>query len=148
MSLSTFNAETAENSEDIEKQFAVVAVEQAETYWKLISKIPGSRLKLTSYDDEIFDELIKHFPEFEDPNYVKVINENDLKNNVAKNKWRNYLKLFEKKIEDYNFGTLMRISSDGEYDQEGTIFVLRLQFYAIEICRNRYGLNDWIVKKN
>lgn len=30
--MSTFNAETADNLEDIEKQFAVVAVEQAETY--------------------------------------------------------------------------------------------------------------------
>lgn len=42
--MSTFNAETAENLEDIEKQFAVVAVEQAETYWNLISKVPGSKL--------------------------------------------------------------------------------------------------------
>lgn len=142
--MSNFNAETAENNEDIEKQFAVRAVQQAETYWGLLEKIPGSRLKLTKYDNEILDELFKHFPEFESPDYVKNIDEESLKNAIAKERWRKYLKLFEGKVEDYNFGTLVRTSSDDFYTQEGTIFVLRLQFYCIELCRNKYGLNDWI----
>lgn len=59
MSLNSFDPNTAENSEDIEKQFAVVAVEQAETYWKLITSIPGSKLRLTKLDDEIYELLWK-----------------------------------------------------------------------------------------
>ncbi|GAA6002110.1 hypothetical protein JCM5350_002707, partial [Sporobolomyces pararoseus] len=42
---STFSAETAENDESIEMQFAVTCVEQAETYWKLITGIQPSTLK-------------------------------------------------------------------------------------------------------
>ncbi|ODV63624.1 ribosome-associated Tef1p biogenesis chaperone CHP1 [Ascoidea rubescens DSM 1968] len=147
MSTSTFNAEEADNFEDIEKQFAVKAVQQAETFWNLLSKVKGSKLRLTKYDDFIYEELIKEFPEFSDPKYVAVISEDDLKNHKSKEKWRNFVKIFEEKIKDYNFGTLLRSDCKTEYDQHGTIFVLRIQFYCIEICRNRYELNDWISEK-
>ncbi|KAI0461089.1 hypothetical protein LJB42_001420 [Komagataella kurtzmanii] len=147
MSLSTFNAEEAENLDDIEKQFAVKAVTQAETYWNLLTKIPGTKLKLTPYDDEIFEALLKDFPEFENPEYASKINEDEMKSLSGKDRWRKFMKPFEEKIDDFNFGTLLRTDSSKEYDQEGTIFVVRLQFYAIEIARNKYGLNDWISQK-
>lgn len=145
--MAKFDAETAENLEDIEKQFAVTAVMQAETYWKLLTKIPGSKLKLTKYDQDIYDELIKDFPEFALPDFVKDINESYMKSKEGKERWRGFLKKFEDTIEDYNFGTLLRSRSNDEYGEQGTIFVVRLQFYAVEICRNKYGLNDWIAGK-
>ncbi|CDK27778.1 unnamed protein product [Kuraishia capsulata CBS 1993] len=144
--MSTFNAEEADNLEDIEKQFAVKAVMQADTYWNLLSKIPGTKLKFTPRDNDIFETLLADFPEFESPDFVKKINEDEMKSKDGKERWRNFCKKFED-IEDYNFGTLLRVSSDDEYTQEGTIFVLRLQFYAVEICRNRYGLNEWVSGK-
>ncbi|GCF01110.1 hypothetical protein ZYGM_000269 [Zygosaccharomyces mellis] len=145
--MSTFNAGEAENLEDIEKQFAVVAVEQAETYWNLISKVPGSRLRLTKYDDEIYNTFMEHFPEFRDVEKLKKFNEQDIKNKEAKDRWRKFCSLYEKTIEDYNFGTLLRTDSTQEYGQFSTCFVVRIQFYAFEIARNKHGLNDWAAAK-
>ncbi|SCU80921.1 LAME_0B05006g1_1 [Lachancea meyersii CBS 8951] len=143
--MSTFSAETAENLEDLEKQFAVVAVEQAETYWNLITKVPGSKLRLTKHDDEIYEKFQEHFPEYKDLNRLSKFTEDELKTKEAKERWRNYIKLFEKKIDDFNFGTLLRTDSSQEYGQFSTCFVVRLQFYAFEVARNKNKLNDWAV---
>ncbi|OBA22992.1 DUF757-domain-containing protein [Metschnikowia bicuspidata var. bicuspidata NRRL YB-4993] len=137
-----FNAETADNLEDIEKQFAVKAVVQAETYWGLISKVKASALKLTQHDDDIFEALMEDFPEFKEKANVAQISENEMKSPQGKTRWRNFCEKF-KEIDDYNFGTLLRTKASDEYSQENTIFAVRIQFYAIEIARNRYGLNDW-----
>lgn len=141
----SFDAENAENLEDIEKQFAVKAVMQAETYFSLLEKIPGSKLKLTQHDDDIHEEFLKAFPEYATPEAVAEINEEDMKSKSGKERWREFCEKFNE-VEDYNFGTLLRTRSKDEYTQEGTIFVVRIQFYAIEIARNRAGLNDWIKK--
>lgn len=143
---STFDPEKAENLEDIEKQFAVKAVHQAEAYWNLISKLKASKLTLTKYDDDIYNLLMEQFPEFKDPNFAKVIDEEWMKSKVGKERWRLFCEEF-KHIEDYNFGTLLRTDASGEYSQENSIFVVRIQFYAIEIVRNRAGLNDWVSEK-
>lgn len=145
--MSTFDAENAQNSEDIERQFAVKAVQHVEAYWNLLSAIPGSKMKLTPHDNEIFETLLEDFPEFANPDYAKIVNEAEMKSAAGKERWRNFMKKFETKVEDYNFGTILRTNSADEYTQEGTIFVLRLQFYAVEICRNRYGLNEWVSAK-
>ncbi|CAG60114.1 uncharacterized protein GVI51_H08701 [Nakaseomyces glabratus] len=145
MSLNTFDPNTAENSEDIEKQFAVVAVEQAETYWKLITSIPGSKLRLTKLDDEIYELFMERFPEYKDIERLRKFDEEELKNKVAKERWRQFANYFEKKVEDFNFGTLLRTDANAEYGQFTTCFVVRIQFYAFEIARNRHGLNDWAV---
>lgn len=144
--MAKFRAEEAENLEDIEKQFAVKAVMQAETYWSLLEKIPGSKLKLTKYDDRIYDQLLEDFPEFKEPATAAVVEEASMKSPSGKAKWRTFCDKF-KDIEDYNFGTLLRSNATDEYSQDGTIFVVRIQFYAIEIARNRNGLNDWIASK-
>lgn len=138
-----FDAENAENLEDIEKQFAVKAVKQTDTYWKLLSNIKGSSLTLTKHDDDIFDTLMEDFPEFKDPKNVAVISEADMKSAEGKIRWREYCEKFNE-IDDYNFGTLLRVDASKEYSQENTLFAVRIQFYAIEIARNRYGLNDWV----
>lgn len=146
MSMSTFDPEQADNLEDIEKQFAVKAVHQAETYWTLLTKIPGSKLQLTKFDEDIYAKLLEDFPEFKDPTYCKKISEEEMKSPEGKIKWREFCEAFNT-IEDYNFGTLLRVDASDEYGQETTVFVVRIQFYAIEIARNRAGLNDWVLGK-
>ncbi len=110
----------------------------------MLKRVPADKLKLTKHDDEIYEALLESFPEYKDKEKVKKINEEEMKSAKGKEAWRKFMTKFEKTIKDYNFGTLLRLDSDGEYDQHGTMFALRLQFYAIEIARNKLGLNNWI----
>jgi hypothetical protein len=122
----------------------VKAVLQAQTYWGLLEKIQGTRLKLTKIDDEIYDHLLKDFPEFEATEFGAVIDEDIMKSVTGKSRWRSFMNQYENKVDDFNFGTLLRSDSSKEYSEENTIFVPRMQFYAVEIFRNRRGLNDWV----
>ncbi|KAI9654168.1 MAG: hypothetical protein M1831_005522 [Alyxoria varia] len=131
----------AENSEDIEKQFAVKAVVQLETYWSLLQRTRGSELRLTKIDDEVHEHLKTEFPDF-DP--TSTISEDDMKSASGKAKWRDFVKEYEKRVDDFNFGTMLRLDPKNEYSQENTMFAVRMQFYAIEIARNRAGVNDWV----
>ncbi|PMD24669.1 DUF757-domain-containing protein [Hyaloscypha hepaticicola] len=140
-----FNPEEAENLEDMEKQFAVKAVQHMTTYWAILEKVRGSSLRLTKMDDEIYEHLKKDFPEF-DP--AATIDEDEMKSKTGKERWRKFMMAYEKKIDDYNFGTIIRSNPKWEYGQDETIFVPRMQFYAIEIARNKLGLNDWIYEQN
>ncbi|KAF2151944.1 DUF757-domain-containing protein [Myriangium duriaei CBS 260.36] len=139
------SAEQADNFEDIEKQFAVKVVGQMSTYWSILEKMPGSKLRLTKFDDEIYEHFKKEFPDW-DPKAT--INEDEMKSKAGKEKWRNFINQYEKKVDDFNFGTMVRANPAWEYGEKETIFVVRMQFYAIEILRNRLGLNDWIYEKN
>ncbi|ODM23769.1 hypothetical protein SI65_01358 [Aspergillus cristatus] len=139
-----FNPEEAQNLEDMEKQFAVKAVEHLMTYWAILEKVPGSKLRLTKMDDEIYAHFKEEFPDF-DP--AATLIEDEMKSKAGKEKWRNWMMKYEKTIHDFNFGTIIRTNPKCEYDQDTTIFGVRMQFYAIEIARNRAGLNDWIYEK-
>lgn len=103
-----------------------------ETYFNILEKIPGSKLRLTKYDDDIYKHFKNEFPDF-DP--AATINEDDMKSKEGKEKWRKFIAEYEKKVEDYNFGTMLRASPKTEYTQDGAIFAVRMQFYAIEIAR-------------
>lgn len=94
--------------------------------------MPGSKLRLTKFDDEIYEHLKKDFPEFD---AKATIDEDEMKSKDGKEQWRTFINAYEKKIEDYNFGTVIRTNPKFEYDQENTIFAVRMQFYAIEIAR-------------
>ncbi|KAJ6104579.1 DUF757-domain-containing protein [Penicillium sp. IBT 18751x] len=139
-----FDPEQAENLEDMEKQFAVKAVEHLMTYWSILEKVKGSQLRLTKMDDAIYVHFMKEFPDF---NPASTLIEDDMKSKAGKERWRNFINQYEKTIEDYNFGTIIRSRADEEYEQHNTIFGVRMQFYAVEIARNRAGLNDWIYEK-
>ncbi|KAI9042604.1 polysaccharide biosynthesis domain-containing protein [Aspergillus affinis] len=139
-----FDPEAAENFEDMEKQFAVKAVEHLMTYWSILEKVKGSQLRLTKMDDEIYESFMKEFPDF---NPAETINEDEMKSKAGKEKWRNWINQYEGKINDFNFGTMLRSNPKHEYEQETTIFAMRMQFYAVEIARNRAGLNDWVYEK-
>lgn len=45
-------------------------------------------------------------------------------------------------MEDYSYGTLLRLNSQKEYTEDNSILVTRIQFLAVEIARNRQGFND------
>ncbi|KAI5815661.1 polysaccharide biosynthesis-domain-containing protein [Pyronema omphalodes] len=139
-----FRAEEAENLEDIEKQFAVKAVVHAQTYWNILQRRKGSELKLTRIDDEIMAHLHEAFPDF-DPSVE--IDEDVMKSKEGKEKWRNFMMKYEKTVDDFNFGTLLRRRPDVEYEEKTTMFAPRMQFYAYEIARNQKGLNDWIYEE-
>ncbi|KAI9507118.1 DUF757-domain-containing protein [Russula earlei] len=195
----TFDPNQAQNLVEIEKQFAVKAVEHAQTYWNLLEKISPRSLKLTrsarhpplsfgsrearvclllnnnkkSYDDEIFEHTLRSFPEFAAPPHTKLstLDEDWMKSDEGKERWRAFIDTYEKKIADFNFGSLIRTDATKEYSEKNTIFVTRIQvryrscsevgtqswmpdyggmyrsfkpaqFFAIEISRNRLGLND------
>ncbi|KAK0516838.1 hypothetical protein JMJ35_001441 [Cladonia borealis] len=140
----SLNPEHTENFEDMEKQFAVKAVQHMTTYWAILEKMKGSQLRLTKIDDEIYEHFKKEFPDF-DPK--ETIDEDKMKSKEGKEKWRNWMMTYEKTVEDYNFGTMLRSNPKFEYTEEQTIFAMRMQFYAIEIARNRAGLNDWIYEQ-
>ncbi|KAK4055072.1 hypothetical protein OIV83_000352 [Microbotryomycetes sp. JL201] len=145
---SSFNAEEAENDREIEMQFAVVCFEQAEAYMNLIKKVRPSTLKrLTKWDDEILEAFEKAFPELQSNDRLKKLDEEEMKSKDGKRRWREFMMPFEKRIDDYNFGTLIRADCSGDYTEDNSIFGYRTQFYAIEIARNRRGLNDVVYEQ-
>ncbi|KAL8335616.1 hypothetical protein RB598_009687 [Gaeumannomyces tritici] len=140
-----FDAENAPNHENIEMAFAQKVIQHMETYWKILKNKRGSQLRLTKMDDEIYEHLKADFPEL-DP--AEDIVEDKLKSKEGKERWRKFMMVYEKKVEDFNFGTMLRVSPKDDVDtEERVIFVPRMQFYAFEIARNRAGLNDWVYEQ-
>ncbi len=70
-------------------------------------------------DDAIYEHLQKDFPEF-DP--AVRIDEDEMKSKTGKERWRKFLMVYEKKVDDYNFGTMLRAGADHEYSEKETIF--------------------------
>lgn len=99
-------------------------------------------MRLTPNDDVIYSHFRQDFPDLN----VDVINEDELKSAAGKAKWRPFCEKFKNIVEDYSFGTLMRADAKDEYTDANTLLVPRIQFYAIEIARNREGINDSIRK--
>ncbi|WVN89381.1 uncharacterized protein L203_104604 [Cryptococcus depauperatus CBS 7841] len=137
-----FDPETAGNAEEIEMQFAVKTVEHLEAYEKVLQTIPPKLIKFTPIDDELYTNFLDEFPEFKFEDNLRSLNEDEMKSAKGKERWRRFLMPYEKRVTDYNFGTLVRARSDELYGQDNSILVTRIQFFAIEIARNKAGLND------
>jgi hypothetical protein len=90
-----------------------------QTYWAILERVKGSSLRLTRLDDEIHEHLKRDFPEF-DP--AETIDEDKMKSKEGKERWRNFMMAYEKKVEDYNFGTMLRANPKWEYGKDETIF--------------------------
>ncbi|KAJ7428929.1 Protein PBDC1 [Willisornis vidua] len=114
------------------------AHQHAQVYFNLISSVDPKFLNLTKVDDQIYEEFRKTFQDLK----IDVLDPEDLKSEPAKAKWRPFCLKFEGVVEDFNYGTLLRLDSRREYTEENTIFATRIQFFAIEIARNREGWND------
>nr|GAT56359.1 predicted protein [Mycena chlorophos] len=140
---STFDPHTAQNHIDVRLPLCLgssrsltatppdreTAVEQAQTYWNLLEKVPPTELKLTRLDDEIYEDTINTFPELSENNYAGLIklNEEWMKSPDGKERWRAFIERYKKKVKDYNFGSLIRTNSKEEYGEKNTIFVTRIQ---------------------
>ncbi|KAM3924245.1 protein PBDC1 [Leptodactylus fuscus] len=131
-------AESYGNDPNVEMVWAMKAYQHAEVYFNLISSVDPRLLKLTRLDDKIYTIFRSEFPDLR----IDVIDPEDLKSPAAKEKWRPFCMQFEKEVEDFNYGTLLRLDSSKEYTEENTIFSTRIQFFAVEIARNREGCND------
>ncbi|KAI4217593.1 MAG: hypothetical protein LQ351_000189 [Letrouitia transgressa] len=97
----------------------VLVVQHMTTYWAILEKIRGSQLRLTKIDDEIYEHFRRDFPDF-DPK--ETIDEDKMKSKEGKEKWRNFMLAYEKKVDDYNFGTMLRSNPKFEYGEKETIF--------------------------
>ncbi|CAG9812810.1 unnamed protein product [Phaedon cochleariae] len=136
-------ADEFENDQSVETMWAIKAFEHAEIYFNILCSVDPKHLTLTSVDDIIYKIFRDEFPKYD----ITVINENELKSTKEKVKWRPFCEKFKTLVEDYSFGTLLRADSRGDYKEENTMLVTRIQFYAIEIARNREGVNDILRKK-
>ena len=90
-----------------------------EIYWKILERKRGSELRLTRIDDEILEHFKKDFPDF-DPSAT--INEDEMKNKAGKERWRTFVNAYDKRIEDFNFGAMLRANPKFEYGEKETIF--------------------------
>uniref|UniRef100_A0A1A8IGS4 Polysaccharide biosynthesis domain containing 1 n=3 Tax=Nothobranchius TaxID=28779 RepID=A0A1A8IGS4_NOTKU len=133
-------AEAYGNDPRLEVMWAMKAYNHAEVYFNLISSVDPKFLKLTKLDDNIYSSFRETFKELD----VKQLKEDDLKSEQAKERWRLFCNQFEGLVEDFNYGTLLRLDCEKDYSEENTIFATRVQFFAIEIARNREGYNDTV----
>lgn len=74
---------------------------------------------MTKIDDEIYENFQKTFPDFD---AKATVNEDEMKSKEGKEQWRNFINQYDKKIEDFNFGTMVRASPFTEYGEKETIF--------------------------
>lgn len=125
-----------------ELNFNVDITKQDFSQIQLLCSVDPRDLRLTPHDDEIYSAFRAEFPKLD----VGQLNEDDLKTAKAKERWRAFLERFNK-LEDWSFGTLIRANADEEFNPENSILLIRLQFWAIEIARNREGRNDGLRKK-
>ncbi|BHF63871.1 polysaccharide biosynthesis domain containing protein 1 [Sparganum proliferum] len=131
------------NDSSIEMSWAIAAYDHAETHFSLLCVVPDCRqLRLSSNDDLIYKKFRQAFPDLE----IEHLSEEMLKSPEQKELWRPFCMEFEGVIEDFNQGTLLRLDANKGYDEANTCVVPRIQFLAIEIARNRQGLNDRVKK--
>jgi hypothetical protein len=107
----------------------------------MLCSVDPKYLNLTQYDDIIYSTFRQDFPKFD----VKHLNEMGMKSDDSKMKWRTFIEKFNK-LDDFSYGTLIRVDSDSDFNSDNSMLVIRLQFWAIEIARNREGYNDRIRK--
>ncbi|KAL4609293.1 protein PBDC1 [Arapaima gigas] len=133
-------AEAYGNDPQLEMMWAMKAYQHAEIYFNLISSVDPKFLKLTKVDDKIYSAFRESFPDL----HIQVLDPEKLKSAEAKEKWRPFCNQFDGVVEDFNYGTLLRLDCQKDYTEENTIFATRIQFFAIEIARNREGYNSAI----
>jgi hypothetical protein len=102
-------------------------------------------VSLIKLNNLLFKFLFRAFREEFPDLRVDVIDENELKSDDSKYKWRRFIENFDK-LEDFSMGTLIRADSKKEFSPDNSILVVRIQFLAFEIARNREGFNDDIRK--
>ncbi|XP_012215893.1 protein PBDC1 [Linepithema humile] len=131
------------NEPSLEAVWAIKAMDHAEVYFNILCSVDPKLLRLTPHDEQIYKAFKDTFPNMK----VDKIDENELKSPEGKAKWRPFCEQFKDIVEDYSFGTLLRADCTGDYSEENSILTTRIQFYAIELARNREGFNDGVREK-
>ena len=119
--------------------------------WKIIAPDAGLCICLPAthrrYDDEIFEHALRDFPEFAEAPHTSLVklDEDWMKSKECKERWRSFINAcvsplplpfarelnyksrghvhrYEKKITDFNFGSLIRTDATKEYSELNTIF--------------------------
>ncbi|KAI4495372.1 hypothetical protein M0802_008762 [Mischocyttarus mexicanus] len=137
-------AEEFGNDQTVEQLWLMKAVEHAEIYFNILCSVDPKLLRLTPHDDLIHKSFRETFPNLK----VDKVNEDEFKLEENKQQWRPFCEQFKGIVEDYNFGTLLRADCEGEYSEDNSMITTRIQFYAIELTRNREGLNDGLRSKH
>lgn len=106
-------------------------------FQQLLCSVNPRELRLTPFDDQIYADFRQDFPDLK----IGILNEEELKSPTGKETWRKFIEKFDK-LDDFSYGTLLRSDASKEFSPENSIFVVRVQFLAIEIARNREGFND------
>ncbi|KAM4644758.1 protein PBDC1 isoform 2-T2 [Amazona ochrocephala] len=119
----------------VELAWAMKAHQHAEIYFNF--------LNLTKVDDQIYSDFRATFRDLR----VDVLDPEELKSEPAKEKWRPFCLRFQGLVEDFNYGTLLRLDCRGGYTEDNSIFATRIQFFAIEIARNREGCNSAVYSR-
>ncbi|KAL6260187.1 protein PBDC1 isoform X2 [Pogonomyrmex barbatus] len=132
-------AEEFDNDPSVEAMWAIKAMEHAE----ILCSVDPKLLRLTPHDEQIYKTFKDTFPNMK----VDKVDEDELKSPEGKTKWRFFCEQFKDVVEDYSFGTLLRADCSGDYSEQNSILTTRIQFYAIELARNREGFNDGVREK-
>ena len=132
------------NDERVEALWAMKAYEHAEVYFNILCCVDPSQIpRLSPCDEEIYAAFRKEFPDMK----VDVLDEmKDLKSDAMKKRWRAFCEA-HKDVDDYSFATLLRLDSNEEYEEQNSVIVTKIQFYAIELARNREGHNSSVRHK-
>lgn len=110
----------------MEQAFAMKAIKHADSFFNLCKAVKASSIGMTLHSEAgpLLQSFKEGFPEFFEnggAKLQKINEETDMKSPAAKEKWRKWIKPWEK-LEDYNFGTLLRADSKGEYSEENSMF--------------------------
>ena len=76
-------------------------------------------MRLTKIDDEILEHFQKDMPDFDT---AEPLNEDDMKSKEGKERWRNFITQYKGRIDDFDFGTMLRADAKDEYTEKNTIF--------------------------
>merc|ERR1712003_307972 len=100
------DAKDYSNTQDVEAAWAARAFQQAEIHMKLLFSVGPDRMKFTKIDQELYDSFRASFPDFNIDN----IDEEKMKNKEGKEKWREWCEQYKETVQDYNFGSLLRLN--------------------------------------
>jgi len=131
------------NSSHVEEVWAIKCYKHAEVYLQILKNIDPCKVRLTNYDDIIYRQYKRLFRNLK----IDMLDDDEIRSVEAKAKWRPFCEKFKGKIEDYNFGSLLRRDCSKDFSEENTILVPRIQCIAIELARNRKGLNKHFFTK-
>ncbi|VDK74009.1 unnamed protein product [Litomosoides sigmodontis] len=125
------------NDPSFEIAWAIKAAERANIHMSLLLTCNTKELTMHKKFAVIYDKFREIFPEMN----VEKVTELELKGE-NKQRWFTFCEYFKEEVEDYNLATIMRIRVDGVYSESNTIIVPKIIFLAVEIARNKEGLNE------